>query len=76
VLAILVSENWMLTFFTVKLFPTGLELIGLYGCMLIFAVSCFKGAVFVTFVLPHTKSNRMEEIVNNLDEKRLKTGLF
>jgi hypothetical protein len=51
----------MLTFLTVKLFPTGLELIGLHGCMLIFAAFCFKGAVLVTFVLPDTKGNSMED---------------
>jgi Sugar (and other) transporter len=70
VLAVLVSENWILTFLTVKLFPAALELIGLHGCMLIFAATCFGGAIFVIFVLPETKGKSIEDIVDDLEGKK------
>jgi hypothetical protein len=46
-----------------------LEFFGLQGWILIFALVCFGGAAFVTFLLPETKGRSIEEIVQSLDKK-------
>jgi facilitated trehalose transporter len=47
-------------------FPISLEYLGMHGCMLTFALTCFGGALFVLLVLPETKGKSIETIVQGL----------
>jgi hypothetical protein len=38
------------------------------GCMLIFAVTCFSGVLFVALMLPETKGKRIEAIIEELEK--------
>jgi hypothetical protein len=42
----------------------------MHGCMLIFAITCFSGAMFVFFVIPETKGKSIEDIVEELGGKK------
>lgn len=53
-------------FLTLKLFPLLLPEIELYGCLLVFAISCIIATFFVAFVMHETKATSMEA---NDDEK-------
>jgi hypothetical protein len=44
-----------------------LTAIGMEGCMLIFALVCFSGTLFVAFVLPETKGKPIEVIIKELE---------
>jgi hypothetical protein len=44
-------------------------MLGMQGCMLIFAVTCFVGTLFVLLVLPETKGKRIETIIRELEGK-------
>lgn len=47
-------------FLTLYFFPILLPVIELYGCLLVFSVSCIIAAVFVAFVMKETKATSME----------------
>lgn len=47
-------------FLTLKLFPLLLPEIELYGCLLVFAISCTAATFFVAFVMHETKATSME----------------
>jgi hypothetical protein len=46
------------------------QAVGLHGCMLIFAATCFGGAIFVLFVLSDTKGKSIEDIVDDLEGRK------
>lgn len=46
---------YTLLFLSSKLFPIFVEIIGLHGCMFIFAGGCLLGSIFIIFVLDETK---------------------
>lgn len=54
-------------FTALKVFPVILEIVHLYGCMWLFASTCFLGGLFVIFVVPETKGKSLhtEESVNS-----------
>jgi hypothetical protein len=47
-------------------------MIGMGGCMMIFAITCFAGALFLLLVLPETKGRSIEDIVKDLGGKKSK----
>lgn len=61
-----------MTFLCVKLFPILVELIGLDMCMMIFAVGCFVGSMFILFVVDETKGLSMDDV--NSKQRACKTS--
>lgn len=57
-------------FLTLKFFPIWLSIIDLYGCLLIFVVTCIFGTIFVIFLMDETKATSMEEDFS-LTQRRL-----
>lgn len=57
----------MMVFGMVKIFPTVMAMIGLHGCIFMFAICCFVGAVFVLVVLPETKGKSYIDILIDLN---------
>lgn len=53
---------YITSFASLKLFPVLIDVIQLYGCLSIFAVSCIFGAFFVIFVLKETNGMTIEGI--------------
>lgn len=53
-------------FVALKVFPIMLEVVHLYGCMWLFASTCFVGGFFVILFIPETNGKNLyaEEIVN------------
>ena len=51
-----------IAFTTLKFFPIMLEIIGLHGCMWVFATSCTAGTFFVIFVMDETKGKVLDVI--------------
>lgn len=54
-------------FITLKVFPILLVSIQLYGCMWIFAIICFAGAIFILLIVPETKGKNL--IVADTEDK-------
>lgn len=52
-------------FTAVKLFPILVELLDLHGCMLIYGIGCFVGAIFVVLVLKETSGKSLDDIGKN-----------
>jgi MFS family permease len=50
-------------------FPYLMAMIGMHGCLFIFAAICLSGALFVLVVLPETKGKSIEAIVRELESK-------
>ncbi|XP_055295469.1 facilitated trehalose transporter Tret1-like [Sitodiplosis mosellana] len=48
-------------FTCLKLFPILMSIIGLHGCMLIYAVTCTLGALFVLTVMEETKGRSLDQ---------------
>lgn len=47
-------------FLFIKLFPILLEIIDLYGCMVIYTIGSVAGAIFVLFALEETKGRSLD----------------
>lgn len=58
---------WILGFLIIKFYPYIESLIGLWGCMLFFAVTCCFCGFFTVFVLPETKGRNIEEIAQSIE---------
>lgn len=52
----------IISFVCLKLFPVLMVMIGLHGCMLIFAIACVLGSGYVYFVIKETKGKPMDNI--------------
>lgn len=52
-------------FYCLKLFPILSASIGLHGCMLIFAIACIFGALYLFFVLEETKGKALDTVRSN-----------
>lgn len=50
------------TFVSVKCYPILLEILDLHGCLMIYAVGSFIGAMFVLFVLEETTGTSLDEV--------------
>ncbi|XP_055299426.1 uncharacterized protein LOC129567002 [Sitodiplosis mosellana] len=61
-LTICVLSLYTSTFTFVKVFPFVLELIDLWGCMIIFMVGSVVGALFVTFALEETNGKSLDTL--------------
>lgn len=61
----------MCSFCTIKFFPILTEIIGLYGCMFVFAGSCFVGLFFIIFFVKETKGESLDRVKQetNSDQK-------
>lgn len=49
-------------FLFIKLFPILLEIIDLYGCMIIYMIGSVAGALFVIFALEETKGKSLDSL--------------
>lgn len=58
----------VVTFVCVKLFPILLEVLDLHGVLMIFAVSCVVGAIFVLFLVEETSGKSLDDV--GVEEKR------
>lgn len=47
---------------SVKCYPILLEILDLHGCLMIYAVGSFIGAIFVLFVLDETTGSSLDEV--------------
>lgn len=63
-----ICVSWTLAFITVYVFPSLVLVIGLHGCILFFAGSCFVGATFVLVYMPETKGKTFTEIRQALEK--------
>lgn len=64
----------MEAFLVLKLFPILMDIINLYGCMWVFAATCFAGGIFVIFVVPETKGKNLNTVdVVSIEKKCDKT---
>lgn len=61
-LAICVFALNLTSFACAKLFPILIEKIGMHGCMIIFAVNCIIGSVFMFFILNETRGRPMDTL--------------
>lgn len=68
-MAIICFSINVVTFICVKLFPILLEVLDLHGVMLIFAISCILGAIFVLFVVEETTGKSLDDVGS---EERIK----
>lgn len=50
------------SFACAKLFPILIEKIGMHGCMIIFAVNCVIGSIFMFFILNETRGKPMDTL--------------
>lgn len=49
-------------FVCAKLFPLLIDIIGLHGCMMIFAFNCIVGSFFIFFVVDETRGKHMDQV--------------
>lgn len=56
----------IITFTCTKLFPILLEIVDLYGCMIIFGTGSTLGAIFVVFVLEETAGKSLDDVELNM----------
>ncbi|XP_055685018.1 facilitated trehalose transporter Tret1-2 homolog isoform X1 [Lutzomyia longipalpis] len=69
VATVYMASVWPVTFLILQFYTPLADLLGIYGCMWIFAGWCFFEAVFAYFMLPETKGRNPEEIVKALEGK-------
>lgn len=60
---------WFLGFATNAAYLRLLELIQLYGCLLIFSVGCFCCALYAFIFIPETKGKSYEQIAKSLEKR-------
>lgn len=60
------SLLWVFAFIMIKLFPLLAEVMGMHGCLFMFAGFSMMGALFVLFGMPETKGKSFEEIMDLL----------
>lgn len=58
--------SWFLAGIIVKMFPLLATIIGLHGCIYMFAACCFSGALYIIFCIPETKGRSLEDIEQSL----------
>lgn len=58
--------SWFQAGLIVKAFPTVATVVGLHGCIYIFAACCFGGALYTVFCIPETKGRSLDDIENSL----------
>lgn len=61
-MAIVCFSFSFVTFVSVKCYPILLEILDLHGCLMIYAVGSFIGAIFVLFVLDETTGSSLDEV--------------
>lgn len=65
-LMICVTATWLLAFVMVKIFPFLMQLLGMHGCMFLFAGCSLVGGAYVVIIVPETKGKSFDEIMNLL----------
>lgn len=59
--------SWVFAFIILKYFEALVELIGMSGLMLTFAINCLVGGIFVVVFVPETKGKSFPEILKLLE---------
>lgn len=62
----------LVTFISVKFYPILLEILDLHGCLLIYAIGSFIGALFVLFILEETTGTSLDEVGMDMNENVMK----
>ncbi|XP_062545780.1 facilitated trehalose transporter Tret1-like [Armigeres subalbatus] len=57
-----ISLAWIFAFISVKFIVTLFDLVGMHGTMLLFALCCVSGTLFVAVVIPETKGKSFDTI--------------
>lgn len=56
------AAYYVYSFIMLKTFPLVVRLVGLHGCILLYACTSAAGALFVIFYVPETKGKSFAEI--------------
>lgn len=62
--------SWFQAGLIVKGFPAVATIVGLHGCIYIFAACCFGGALYTIFCIPETKGRSLDDIEKSLRKQQ------
>ena len=53
------------SFIALKLFPILLEIVALHGCMIILAIGCIVGSLFIALAMKETAGQSLDDVDTN-----------